>query len=158
MLFRSFRCTCPSRQFPCKHSLALLYEMMAGKPFAVCAIPEDILQKRAKKAAKAAKGEENAGAEAVPKAPPKVNRAARAKKLQRQLEGLDLTAKLVRDLMDAGLGTMGGTALATYRDLAKPVSYTHLPRRGTVPAPHGRLRRRRRRGRSSPGWSGRSPG
>ena len=29
-----FRCTCPSRQIPCKHSLALLYEMMSGKSFA----------------------------------------------------------------------------------------------------------------------------
>ena len=44
-----FRCSCPSHQFPCKHSLALLCEMMAGKPFAVCDIPDDILQKRAKK-------------------------------------------------------------------------------------------------------------
>ena len=34
-----FRCSCPSRQFPCKHSLALLYEMMAGKHFADCEIP-----------------------------------------------------------------------------------------------------------------------
>ncbi len=39
-----FRCSCPSRQFPCKHSLALLYEMMAGKSFTVCEIPEDILK------------------------------------------------------------------------------------------------------------------
>lgn len=43
-----FRCSCPSRQFPCKHSLALLYEMMAGKSFTVCEIPEDILKKREK--------------------------------------------------------------------------------------------------------------
>ena len=26
-----FRCTCPSRQFPCKHSLALMFEMAAQK-------------------------------------------------------------------------------------------------------------------------------
>lgn len=26
-----FRCSCPSRQFPCKHSLGLMYEMMAKK-------------------------------------------------------------------------------------------------------------------------------
>ena len=41
-----FRCTCPSRQYPCKHTLALLYEMMSGKPFAVCAIPEDRSEER----------------------------------------------------------------------------------------------------------------
>ena len=33
------RCSCPSRQYPCKHTLALLYEMMSGKPFAIRAIP-----------------------------------------------------------------------------------------------------------------------
>ena len=28
------RCTCPSRQLPCKHCLALLFEILEGKPFA----------------------------------------------------------------------------------------------------------------------------
>ncbi len=116
-----FRCTCPSRQIPCKHNLALLYEMMAGKTFTIQDIPADILEKRAKKAAKSA--EKKAG----PKAPPKVNKAARAKKLKKQLEGLELTQKLVQDLMNAGLGTMGGTALPTYRELAKQLGDYYLP-------------------------------
>lgn len=47
-----FRCSCPSRQFPCKHSLALMYEMLNNKPFEACEIPEDILKKREKLAAK----------------------------------------------------------------------------------------------------------
>ena len=46
------RCSCPSRQFPCKHGLGLLYEIMSKKTFKICEIPEDILNKRAKKAAK----------------------------------------------------------------------------------------------------------
>lgn len=121
-----FRCSCPSRQFPCKHSLALLYELMAGKPFTVKEIPEDILQKRAKKEARAAKAAapEN---EDGKKSAPKVNKAARAKKINRQLEGLELTAKLVGDLMNAGLGTMGGTALNTYKTLAKQLGDYYLP-------------------------------
>ncbi len=41
-----FRCSCPSRQFPCKHSLALMYEMLAKKTFDICEIPEDIQKKR----------------------------------------------------------------------------------------------------------------
>ena len=40
------RCTCPSRQFPCKHGLALLFEIADGKTFEECEIPEDILAKR----------------------------------------------------------------------------------------------------------------
>ena len=121
-----FRCSCPSRQFPCKHSLALLYEIMAGKAFTVKEIPEDILQKRAKKEARAAKAAASENEDGK-KSPPKVNKAARAKKINRQLEGLELTAKVVRDLMNAGLGTMGGTALNTYRTLAKQLGDYYLP-------------------------------
>ncbi len=43
-----FRCSCPSRQFPCKHSLALLYEILAEKPFTTCEVSPDILEKRKK--------------------------------------------------------------------------------------------------------------
>ncbi len=55
-----FRCTCPSRQFPCKHSLALMYEMLAKKEFGICEVPEDILKKREKKQAKENKENEAA--------------------------------------------------------------------------------------------------
>ena len=68
-----FRCTCPSRQFPCKHSLALLYEILAGKTFALCDIPEDILQKRARKQARAEKAGQAPDGE-KPAAPPTVRR------------------------------------------------------------------------------------
>lgn len=44
-----FRCSCPSRQFPCKHSIGLIYEMFAKKEFGICEIPEDIQKKREKK-------------------------------------------------------------------------------------------------------------
>jgi len=120
------RCTCPSRQFPCKHSLALLYEMMSGKEFALCDIPEDILEKRRKKEARSAKAAAPKDP-AQPKAPPKVNKAARLKKLQKQTEGLELAEKLVRELLTAGLGTMGGTSLPTYRTLAKQLGDYYLP-------------------------------
>lgn len=124
-----FRCSCPSHQFPCKHSLALLYEMMAGKAFSPCEIPEDILAKREKKQVRAEKAEAAAkdAAEGKPVEPPKVNKAARTKKLQKQLEGLELTSKLISELLGAGLGTMGGAALTTYRQLAKQLGDYYLP-------------------------------
>ncbi len=121
-----FRCSCPSHQFPCKHSLALLYEIMAGKDFAVQPIPEDILQKRAKKEARAAKAAAPKEPDA-PRTPPRVNKAARTKKLQKQLEGVELTEQLVRDLLNAGLGSMGGAALPTYRNLVKQLGDYYLP-------------------------------
>lgn len=123
-----FRCTCPSRQIPCKHSLALLYEMMSGKSFAPCEIPEDIQQRRQKKEARAAKAAALVPEkDKAPKAPSKTSKAARKKKLQKQLEGLELAQKLVQDLMNAGLGTMGGTSLPTYRTLAKQLGDYYLP-------------------------------
>lgn len=121
-----FRCSCPSHQFPCKHSLALLYEMLGGKAFAPCEIPQDILDKRSKKQARAEKAAAPGEAPGE-KAPPKINKAARAKKLQAQLEGLELTARLISDLLQTGLGAMGGAALHTYRQLAKQLGDYYLP-------------------------------
>src|SRR6266576_4356883 len=43
-----YRCTCPSRQFPCKHSLALLYAYAQGGKFIEKDVPADISEKRAK--------------------------------------------------------------------------------------------------------------
>src|SRR5688572_24344733 len=43
-----YRCTCPSRQFPCKHSLALLYAHAQGAKFVQKDVPEDISAKREK--------------------------------------------------------------------------------------------------------------
>ena len=133
-----FRCSCPSRQFPCKHSLALLYEMMAGKSFTVCEIPEDILKKREKKQSRDAKAQEKeqGGAaesqstehtEKKKAASARAGKAARARKIKKQLEGLALTARLLRELLRAGLGTMGGTALDTYRQLSKQLGDYYLP-------------------------------
>ena len=43
-----FRCSCPSRQFPCKHAIGLMFEMKEGKNFEDAKIPQDILDKRNK--------------------------------------------------------------------------------------------------------------
>lgn len=116
-----FRCSCPSRQFPCKHSLGLLFEMSIEKDFEFCEIPEDIQRKREKKEARAAKSsaEKKEGK-------PKVNKAARTKKIKKQLEGLRLTGEIMNQLLQAGLGTMGGSSIKKYRDLAKQLGDYYL--------------------------------
>ncbi len=119
-----FRCSCPSRQFPCKHSLGLMYEMMSDKTFEVCEIPDDIMSKRAKIAAKADKAANEDAAEAAGKAAgktaaKKTSNSAKIKKLKKQLEGLELCEKAVKELISAGLGTMGGTSLSNYQNLSK---------------------------------------
>jgi len=134
-----FRCSCPSRQFPCKHSLALLYEMLAKKEFSVCEVPDDIQKKRDKKQAKDNKAneaakpesemteEEKQKAEKKKASAAKTAKNARVKKLKSQLEGLDLVEKVVNDLMSAGLGTIGGASLKTYQQLAKQMGDYYLP-------------------------------
>lgn len=115
------RCSCPSRQFPCKHALGLMFEMLSGRSFEEAEIPQDILDKRAKQAARAAKKES-----ASSDKPKKPNGAAQAKKQNLQLEGLDRAEKMVNDLLSAGVGTLAGSSAQTYEKLAKDLGAYYL--------------------------------
>ena len=117
------RCSCPSRQFPCKHALGLLYEQLAQKPFQEAEIPQDIADKRAKQAARAAKKEAAAASPAKPRKP---NAAAQTKRINKQLEGLDMAEKMVSDLLNAGIGTLGGSSSQTFDKLAKDLGNYYL--------------------------------
>lgn len=131
------RCSCPSRQFPCKHGLALMFEILEGKEFRICEIPEDIRKKREKKQARDARTETQAGGEAAERdeealagkraSAAKSASTARLKKMKKQLEGLELASRMVQDLMKAGLGAMGGTAVKTYEQIAKQLGDYYLP-------------------------------
>ena len=78
-----FRCSCPSRQFPCKHVLGLLYAYTEGRTFEQGDIPADILDKRRKKEQRvSAKPKEN---ETPPKDTPARKRSA-LKKIEAQCQ------------------------------------------------------------------------
>ena len=115
-----FRCSCPSRQFPCKHSLALMMEWLSGKTFETADIPDDIAQKREKAAKRAEKA-------AAPTAPAKQNKSAAAKKLRKQLEGLDLAESFVKDMLSRGVYSANSAAAEQYRSLAKQLGDYWLP-------------------------------
>lgn len=117
------RCSCPSRQFPCKHSLGLMFEMLAGKNFEVTDMPEDLAEKREKQAARAAKKEESKNEPAKPK---KTNTAAQKKKIAKQLEGLDQAEKMVDELLTAGIGTLAGSSAQSFEKLAKDLGNYYL--------------------------------
>lgn len=117
------RCSCPSRQFPCKHALGLMFEMLADKPFMMAEIPADIAEKRAKQAARQAKKE---AGERGPAKPKKTNTAARKKKLQQQLEGLDQAERMVNDLLSAGVSTLSGSSAQSFEKLAKDLGNYYL--------------------------------
>ena len=117
------RCSCPSRQLPCKHALGLMFEQLSGKTFTAAEIPQDIADKRAKQAARSAKKETDAQG---PKKPRRTDPAAAAKRLNRQLEGLDMAEQMVEDLLNAGIGSLGGTSAKTYETLAKELGNHYL--------------------------------
>ncbi|WP_044975854.1 hypothetical protein [Ruminococcus sp. HUN007] len=119
-----FRCSCPSRQIPCKHCLALMCEWTAKKTFTTEEVPEDVARKREKiekRAEKAAEAAEN------PKAAPKPNKSAAAKKLKKQREGLDLAENFVHDILKNGIGSVNKAAASQYAALAKQLGDYYLP-------------------------------
>ncbi|MBW7475330.1 SWIM zinc finger family protein [Paenibacillus oenotherae] len=121
-----FRCSCPSRQFPCKHTLGLLYAHVLGKPFEKSDIPPEIADKREK----AVKREEKKNASAAgdgesPKR--KVNKSALIKKINAQLEGLGILEKLVLQLVQSGLGGLDKKTIQVMEDQVKQLGNHYIP-------------------------------
>ena len=118
------RCSCPSRQFPCKHGIALMLLMADGAEFEEDSLPEELAEKKAKaeeremkKAAKADK----------PKKKTAASVKAAEKKAEKQLEGLLMARKMVDELMAAGLATLSGTSRSKFTDLATELYNYGLP-------------------------------
>ncbi|WP_068617907.1 SWIM zinc finger family protein [Paenibacillus tuaregi] len=119
------RCSCPSRQLPCKHALGLLYAYTGGEAFTTAAVPEDIVAKREKAEKREEKKSQQTSQGAEPK-PKKVNKTALKKKVQSQLEGLDVLEKLLRSLVRNGLGTMDKKVIKTMQEHVKQMGNYYL--------------------------------
>ena len=115
------RCSCPSRQFPCKHSLGLMYAFAQGKTFSKATVPAELQDKREKLQARAEKKVEEVAA------PKKVNKTALAKKIQAQLAGIDLLEKLTHDLVRLGIGNMNAKTASEIEEQAKQLGNAYLP-------------------------------
>lgn len=116
-----YRCTCPSRQFPCKHTLGLMFALVDGKKFATAAVPDDLQAKREKIEKRVEKKKEEATK------PVKVNKAALAKKIQAQLGGLDLLEQLTLDLVRTGMGNTSAKTAKQIEEQAKQLGNAFLP-------------------------------
>lgn len=116
-----YRCTCPSRQFPCKHSLGLMLAWVDKKPFSVAELPEDLVAKRAKVEQRVEKKKVDATK------PIKVNKSALAKKIKAQLEGLDLLEQLTLDLVRTGMGNTNAKTASQIEEQAKQLGNAFLP-------------------------------
>ncbi|AIQ12955.1 SWIM zinc finger family protein [Paenibacillus durus] len=121
-----FRCTCPSRQFPCKHTLGLLYALHQGKVFTVAPVPEDLVSKREKAEKREEKRQQQEACHAAEK-PKKTSKAALTKKIGAQLQGLELLEKLLLELVRAGLGTINDKTLKNLTAQAKELGNYYLP-------------------------------
>ena len=116
-----YRCTCPSRQFPCKHSLGLLYALADGKKFTTADVPEELASKREKAAARVEKRK------ADDEKPHQVNLGALAKKIKTQLDGIDLLEKLTQDVVRLGIGNMNAKTAHEIEEQAKQLGDAYLP-------------------------------
>ncbi|TWT92347.1 hypothetical protein Pla52n_62210 [Stieleria varia] len=117
----TYRCTCPSRQFPCKHCLGLMYAFVGGKKFTVADVPEDLAAKREKLQERKEKQKEQSDK------PRKVNKAALSKKLQAQLNGLDLLETFTFDLVRSGMGNTNAKTARDMQQRAKQLGDAYLP-------------------------------
>lgn len=120
-----FRCSCPSRQFPCKHNLGLMYAYSAGSPFETTDIPQDIMDKRENAEKREEKKKEAVSGDNVKKRKP--NKAALTKKISSQLEGIGIVEKLILQLTQSGLGSIDKKTLQTLEEQAKQLGNHYIP-------------------------------
>jgi hypothetical protein len=122
----TYRCNCPSRQFPCKHSIGLMLAFVQnGKAFSVAAVPEELQSKREKVVQRAEKkAEKKADTTSQPK---QVNKTALAKKIKAQLDGISLLEQLTHDLVKIGIGNMNAKLGDTIETRARQLGDAFLP-------------------------------
>jgi len=104
----AFRCSCPSRKFPCKHGLGLLF-LQAARPDAVAegARPDWVAEwiaGRAEKAEKQAAKAASAPADSAPDVEAKAKRAARRE--ERVGAGLEELERWLEDLVRQGMAAL----------------------------------------------------
>lgn len=115
-----FRCSCPSRQFPCKHALGLLYFYSNDeKSFTEVEVPDDIAEKRGKIEKRVQKKKEETTIAKTAAKPKKVNATTVIKRIDKQLEGLTIADTLLNTIVHSGLSSMDGKLISAYKTQIK---------------------------------------
>jgi hypothetical protein len=127
-----FRCTCPSRQIPCKHSIGLMWAYMDGQKFNVAEVPDEIREKRENKEKRAEKAKEKLeNAEKSENNEPKEKSAAwkksAVKKIEAQLTGIEEAGKILQSITQSGLGSMDAKNIKNYSDIVKQLDSYFIP-------------------------------
>ncbi|MBM7460569.1 SWIM zinc finger family protein [Rhodococcus coprophilus] len=116
----SYRCSCPSRKFPCKHALALLMRWSEGA-IAESAPPDSVTEWLAARTAEAAPANEAPGEPAKTPDPATVRRRA-----ERAAAGLDDLDRWLTDRIRSGLGSVDHSC-STYDDMAARMVDAQVP-------------------------------
>jgi hypothetical protein len=122
------RCSCPSRQIPCKHAVGLLYAYLQHPDdFSVQEMPEDVAAKRAKLKDRAEKKPAGAIGSARTPAMTKAKARTAAKKCQAQLNGLELAGKILDNIVRAGMHAIDSDSFALYSGQVKELGNYYIP-------------------------------
>ncbi|MDR2536155.1 MAG: SWIM zinc finger domain-containing protein [Treponema sp.] len=124
------RCSCPSRQIPCKHVAGLLYCKVQGKAFTTQAVPEDINSKRTKvkqREEKKAEKEEASPLDSAKTGAAKARTQTQAvKKYRAQLEGIVLAKKILHNIVLAGLHSIDKKNQKLYQEQIKELGNYYI--------------------------------
>jgi len=116
------RCSCPSRLFPCKHCIGLMYAYLQNaKVFTIADVPEALQSKREKAEVRAEKKKEESTK------PKKVNKSALVKKIHAQLDGISLLEQMTQNLVRIGIGNMNAKSVQEIEERAKQLGDAYLP-------------------------------
>jgi len=122
------RCSCPSRQIPCKHALGLMYAYANGAAFAPADVPQDILDKRNKaekrQEAKAKSSEKAEAGEVKPLSKAQVSSAL--KKIDAQIEGIAVADKLLQAVVSMGLAGIDAKTASAYKEQVKQLGNYYI--------------------------------
>ena len=123
-----FRCNCPSRQFPCKHAIGLLYAYEKNsRSFAQDTVPDDITQKREKiEKRQEKKSQEKESIKEKAAKPKKVNKAAFIKKADTQLSGIGLAVRVLDDIVQTGLSSLDAKMIKTLQGQVKELGNYYI--------------------------------
>jgi hypothetical protein len=125
----SYKCTCPSRKFPCKHALALFWMVADNAALAEATAPGWVEEwvagrKRTNRAAPTSTGPKDIGAAALPEVvdpEEEAKKAAEKRRKEREesvLAGLEELERWVGDVLGEGLAAFGPKATERCRRIA----------------------------------------
>jgi hypothetical protein len=115
----AFRCSCPSRKFPCKHGLALLMiRAQSAELFQVNHPPAWVSEWLASRVEKAQKKEERQLEKAAAPADPQAAAKREGQRWQRVGHAAQELQRWLADQLARGLGSLGGDVLQSWHTMA----------------------------------------